>query len=981
MLLQRGVSIERTLEDADRHTYDLDLTAGEYASLIVDQEGVDLRITVDDPSGQATFDDEPRPQGREHVIIVAGAASRFRVIVARRYPKHDSGRYALWIDDSRPATDRDRALYQSRQLYTEAAVLSSGGKFDDALAKSSKALTLAESAVGANDAYVAAVLTMVATHQRSKGLIREAEETYQRAILISDATLGHEHPVTGLRMELLGAMLNAEDDYARAESLITEGTAIVQRTLADSPTYAGCLRDLARLHQNRGDYERALVELQQAMQVADRTLPADDSTVIGIANNLGDLYLTIDDYDRALPLLERALHGAEQVFGPDNYRVAIPLLNLSILARHRGDFGLAFEYARRAYAIREKAFGKEHTLTAAIVIVLGNIHHERKEYQEALDAYRAAQDVLERTAGPYHSYTLMAINNATHTYLSEGDLPDALRSQEQFAARLDKTITFNMAIGSEREKLAYIQTTLERMSQAVSLHLRYAPENSEAADLAAAAILRHKGRVLDALSRNREGLRARMQPDDRKLLDDFAAVTRKLSQIALNGPGRTPYAQFQQQLADFEVQREDLERQISARSSEFRVDTQRVTPASIREPLSEEAAIVEFAVYRPFDPNPGAGQEAYGAPRYAAYVIRRHAETRGVDLGPADGIDAAISRMREALRDPSRSDIVKLARSLDEFVLRPVRALAGNARQLLIAPDGALNLVPFEALVDERGRYQVERYAITYLGTARDVLRMQVPRGSAGPPIVVADPAFGEPSPSRAATAPRGDSAAPNARAYFAPLVGTAQEASAIGRLLPGARVLTGRDATKEALTHVRAPSVLHIASHAFFLPTGNGGPRSTSPGARSMTMAVSSQNPLLRSGIALAGANLSSPSGDDGIITALEASTLNLWGTRLVTLSACDTGVGDVITGEGVYGLRRAFFLAGTETLVMTLWPVSDYVTRIVMTRYYTALAHGEGRREALRRVQLAMLADKGHRHPFYWAGFIQAGDWTPIR
>ena len=115
-------------------------------------------------------------------------------------------------------------------------------------------------------------------------------------------------------------------------------------------------------------------------------------------------------------------------------------------------------------------------------------------------------------------------------------------------------------------------------------------------------------------------------------------------------------------------------------------------------------------------------------------------------------------------------------------------------------------------------------------------------------------------------------------------------------------------------------------------------------------------------------------------VLTALEASNLNLWGTKLVTLSACDTGVGQVRNGEGIYGLRRSFFLAGAETLVMSLWPVSDYVTREMMTAYYTGLKAGLGRGEALRKVQLAMLARQTRRHPFYWASFIQAGDWTPL-
>src|SRR5262249_37806350 len=134
------------------------------------------------------------------------------------------------------------------------------------------------------------------------------------------------------------------------------------------------------------------------------------------------------------------------------------------------------------------------------------------------------------------------------------------------------------------------------------------------------------------------------------------------------------------------------------------------------------------------------------------------------------------------------------------------------------------------------------------------------------------------------------------------------------------------------------------------------------------------------RSGLALAGANLKSSSSDNGILTAMEASGLNLRGTRLVTLSACDTGIGEVRTGEGVYGLRRAFVLAGAESLVMSLWPVSDYVTGEMMTDSYRALRQGLGRSEALRHVKLAMLKRRTREHPFYWASFIQSGEWTSL-
>ena len=218
---------------------------------------------------------------------------------------------------------------------------------------------------------------------------------------------------------------------------------------------------------------------------------------------------------------------------------------------------------------------------------------------------------------------------------------------------------------------------------------------------------------------------------------------------------------------------------------------------------------------------------------------------------------------------------------------------------------------------------------------------------------------------------------------YFAPIAGTGEEARAIKALFPDATLLTGRHATKAALQRLDAPRMLHIASHGFFLQDAardtQTPPATAVNGTRAMSASGNGGNPLLRSGLALAGANLARDH-DDGILTALEAAGLNLWGTKLVTLSACDTGVGEVRNGEGVYGLRRAFVLAGTETLVMTLWPVSDFITREPMAAYYAGLRAGLGRGDALRQAKLAMLKQKDRQHPFYWASFILSGEWASL-
>jgi CHAT domain-containing protein len=267
-------------------------------------------------------------------------------------------------------------------------------------------------------------------------------------------------------------------------------------------------------------------------------------------------------------------------------------------------------------------------------------------------------------------------------------------------------------------------------------------------------------------------------------------------------------------------------------------------------------------------------------------------------------------------------------------------------------------------------------------------------------------------SASKSAAAPGIDLA----NAYFGPLPGTAGEARALQTLLRGASALTGARATETALKQLHGPKLLHIATHGFFFEDAKPQPadgRGWRAGASGEPAAGGRlENPLLRSGLALAGANGwrggQANQTDDGILTALEVAGLDLWGTRMVVLSACDTGVGEVRSGEGVYGLRRALVLSGAETQVISLWPVSDNATRDLMIEYYRRLQRNEGRSEALRRVQLKMLKSgagetgqsnrlltqqdqpavearkstrkKDRSHPYYWASFIQSGGWANL-
>jgi CHAT domain-containing protein len=217
----------------------------------------------------------------------------------------------------------------------------------------------------------------------------------------------------------------------------------------------------------------------------------------------------------------------------------------------------------------------------------------------------------------------------------------------------------------------------------------------------------------------------------------------------------------------------------------------------------------------------------------------------------------------------------------------------------------------------------------------------------------------------------------------FGALEGTAKEASGIAPLLPGAKLLTGSQATENAVKQFKGSSILHIATHGFFLRDkpqaliSNTNPIS---GAPPNSNTIRSENPLLRAGLALAGFNPRRSGSEDGVLTALEVAGLNLRGTKLVVLSACETGVGDVVNGEGIYGLRRALVIAGAESQVLSLWKVSDEGTKDLMVNYYQKLKANMGRSEALRQTQLEMLQSEKYRHPYFWAAFIASGNWKSV-
>jgi CHAT domain-containing protein len=499
-------------------------------------------------------------------------------------------------------------------------------------------------------------------------------------------------------------------------------------------------------------------------------------------------------------------------------------------------------------------------------------------------------------------------------------------------------------------------------------------------------VLQYKGRVLDAMADSAALLRRSVDPKDQALFDELAAVARQLSTLTFRGPGNLSTQAYRERLDILAREQERLEGELSARSAAFRQAVAPVTLEGVRQRLPADAALVELFYYQPFDPKGKDEKTRWGAPRYVAYVLRREGDPAAIDLGAAQDIDKLVADFRAALSDPARVSHKEVAQELFGKLIEPLRSSLSGINRLLLSPDGALNLVPFAALTDEHGEYVAQRFELTYLTSGRDLLSLAAPAPARSSPVVMADPAYG---PSASGPPPDigsyRSSDLDRSGLVFTPLAGTAKEAEALQGLLKldAQEVLTGANATEQKLKGLHGPRILHVATHGFFLSDQQVAAAAVQPlnfNAEKLPLPMG-ENPLLRSGLALAGANpRSSGDSDDGILTAAEAAQLDLRGTQLVVLSACETGLGQVEQGEGVYGLRRALVLAGAQAQLVSLWKVADAQTQALMVDYYQRLLNGDGRSAALREAQRAMIANPATRHPYYWAAFVPIGNWTPL-
>jgi CHAT domain-containing protein len=493
----------------------------------------------------------------------------------------------------------------------------------------------------------------------------------------------------------------------------------------------------------------------------------------------------------------------------------------------------------------------------------------------------------------------------------------------------------------------------------------------------------------------------------RSLVEQLQQTTRLLAALTLAPVDARNASGRRQQAEKLTQQKEGFESRLSRLSAPFRQQQKQAdfTPAQLQQTLPADTALVDFLFYIHHDHTQTELSKRYQR-RLSAWVVRPDQGLVRVDLGLAEPIEQAATAWRQALT--RRGAASTAGRNLHQLLWQPLAKHLVGARTVLISPDGVLGTVPFAALPGRKeGTYLIEDVAVAVVPVPQLLPQVLAPvlRDSRLKPslLVVGDVNFDSTQTTVASAVDR--SAPRGTLRQWPKLPATQAEVAAVKdsftRLFRGGTVTDLREgeARKAAVRQALAKNrYAHLATHGFFAPPAlKSALADTRPGASVGLFGregVTGWHPLLLSGLVLAGANKEAkPGEEDGILTALEVSEMDLGGLELAVLSACETGLGRQAGGEGLLGLQRAFSVAGCRSVMASLWKVDDRATQALMAAFYRVY-WGEkvvSRALALRQAQLSLLKEgvrgrvgkalpvrKDNRlPPYYWAAFVLSGDW----
>ncbi len=903
-------------------------------------------------------------------------------------------------------------------------VLKGQGLYREARQHLEKSLQIMEALRGKDHKVVAEDLAALAQVLAKTGDLQGAKAAFIRAIAIQTTSIGGDHPETLATKQRFGLHLLELGALDRALALFQEVEAAQRKKHGDShPEVASALNNRGLVHVERGEFEAAVALAEQALAITEANFGAKHPEVAISLANLGQILVDQGAYSEAERVLKRSLAVLVEALGPAHLYVGILNGRVGTVALRQRRFGDAERHARLARKIVEEVQGTDTAAAAKIRSNLGVMLVHAGKAEEALPLFEESRKIYERDLGKEHpdvagadynlGFALSKLKRHAPAALAlrrslEGrkaaygpqhplvaaaalSLADALAETGKHA---EAKQLYLEALASHEARLTRRLSTLTSSEARSMVHaawgsvrgwLRIAPKLGETGyDV----VLRFRGLAARAVMEQRRTARIVGRGDPAKL-EALREAESRIAVIASTLPPREPKktrasrrALWRKTYADAVAARDALWRELEKKHAALGTARARirVNLSAIRSALRDDAAVVDIV---------RVGKH------YMAWVYRRTGDVSRVDLGDAAKIDEAGQLFAEFASDPGVQVTEKswrdAAQALHGLVWAPLAArLDEGVRVVYLVPDSALATVPIGALPGHgKATYLMDQFDLRFLTTPQDLVARDFKVRKREGVLVVGGVDYDNAAPPKgsekeAATTP----VRPRAKRTFLALPGAAAEAKAVRASASGTvELLRGAAATEAAVArHAESARTLHIATHGFVRTDVMRGLRPGDAkqewlGGSAERRLASGHDPLLLAGLALAGANVHDGGGtDDGIMTALEVSGLDLDGVDLVVLSACETALGLPTAGNGVIGLVQAFHAAGAQQVVGSQWLVDDEATRLLMTALYKHLRPGsDGARtnvgSALREAQRLVRARPRWSHPFYWAAWTAWG------
>ncbi|MCX7606436.1 MAG: CHAT domain-containing protein [Bacteroidia bacterium] len=843
-----------------------------------------------------------------------------------------------WIGEGESLTVRlSEPIYQNGFRQRKGRLLYLQGRYTEAEKLYAEVISTWERLVGKTHPDYATALNNMAILYRSQGRYKEAEKLFSEILPIYEMNFGIYHPFYLNALGNVAAFYQSQGRYAEAERLFLEIKELKDKIMdTEDPDYATMLNNLALLHAEQGRYAQAEKLYIEALEQYKKLVGSSHPDYARALNNLAALYYYQKRLIEAESLYTEAAHIYENSVGKSHPSYIRTQSNIAVLYRAKGEYQRSERIFLEIREWQEKKLGTQHSDYATTLHNLGSVYRGEGRYTEAIQLLQQALRLREAVLGPNHPTCLHSLEGLASSYAESGRYQEADSLWPVIIQRAFYRIRRDFAAlpTVHREKL--IETILQSYFSGFQRYVvERGRENPVLLSLGYRTARSTKGLILTSIEAMRHLVEA---SSDTALRTLYAQWRDLMDQYAFwAAQGRYTKADSVWELA-VHIEQRLGERLPSL--GEFLPDP---FQENIYPPLRKGEALVEVIRLR----------DKKDSILYLYYVLIPHRKGIRLQLQihHVDSLwEIQARRAYELSHSPggmsSGIPYVKLWRFIDSLLPR-------HTKKLYFSPDGIYYLINLGSLyiADER-RFVTDKYGVRYVASSRRLLRKR--RYSAvSPPVVVGNPDFGEgEEPIR-----QGRVRSTRLFVYgIPPLPGAEAEARAIASIL-GVEAVVGKAATEKWIKSLRSPRVLHIATHGFFSPEGG-----SSMGGAGLLLAQAAVWDSLYPEVGR----------EDGRITAQEAAVLNLLGTELVVLSACETGLGEV-RGEGLYGLQRAFLEAGASRVMTTLWSIDDEATRQLMEAFYRQWLTKRNKDKPVEDVlgEVIRAFRRKYPHPYYWGAF----------